>query len=104
MAIVISMLISLTVTPMLASVLLRAPKAIHEGNEHPDSRFLADDFGGVVLALAQEIAPEYWTDPSALKGIYVPTGTQATTTKGTTAAPNLTTGQNQSTESPPPAQ
>ncbi|PMV02535.1 multidrug transporter subunit MdtC, partial [Pseudomonas sp. GP01-A11] len=43
--------------------------------------------------VVMEIAPEYWTDPSALKGIYVPTGTQATTTKGTTAAPNLTTGQ-----------
>ncbi|NWE23938.1 efflux RND transporter permease subunit, partial [Pseudomonas sp. P7548] len=38
-AIVISMLISLTVTPMLASVLLRAPTEVHEGNEHPDSRF-----------------------------------------------------------------
>ncbi len=38
-AIVISMLISLTVTPMLASVLLRAPKEVREGNEHPDSRF-----------------------------------------------------------------
>jgi len=38
-AIVISMVISLTVTPMLASVLLRAPKEIREGNEHPDSRF-----------------------------------------------------------------
>ncbi|MDB6145473.1 MAG: Cobalt-zinc-cadmium resistance protein CzcA [Pseudomonas sp.] len=38
-AIVISMLVSLTVTPMLSSVLLRAPSEIKQGDEHPDSRF-----------------------------------------------------------------
>jgi len=38
-AIVISMLISLTVTPMLASVLLRPPTQGAKDNEHPDSRF-----------------------------------------------------------------
>jgi multidrug efflux pump len=38
-AIVISMLVSLTVTPMLASVLLRAPSEEHDGREYPDSWF-----------------------------------------------------------------
>ena len=41
--------------------------------------------------VVMEIAPEYWTDPSALKGIYVPTGNASVAAKGTTAAPNLTT-------------
>ncbi|AZP73006.1 multidrug transporter subunit MdtC [Pseudomonas poae] len=39
--------------------------------------------------VVMEIAPEYWADPSALKGIYVPTGSQAVSSKGSTAAPNL---------------
>jgi multidrug efflux pump len=38
-AIVISMLVSLTVTPMLASVLLRPPSKIVKDEEHPDSIF-----------------------------------------------------------------
>jgi multidrug efflux pump len=38
-AIVISMLVSLTVTPMLSSVLLRPPSEIKESEEHPDSIF-----------------------------------------------------------------
>ncbi|WP_397449032.1 efflux RND transporter permease subunit [Pseudomonas sp. NA-150] len=38
-AIMISMLVSLTVTPMLASLLLRRPDQAKEGDEHPDSRF-----------------------------------------------------------------
>lgn len=38
-AIVISMLISLTVTPMLASVLLRSEGAATGNSDHPDSRF-----------------------------------------------------------------
>ncbi|MDI2594611.1 efflux RND transporter permease subunit [Pseudomonas sp. 681] len=39
--------------------------------------------------VVMEVAPPYWTDPSALKGIYVPVGTAAATSKGSAAAPNL---------------
>ncbi|MFM0206273.1 efflux RND transporter permease subunit [Paraburkholderia sediminicola] len=38
-AIIISMLISLTVTPMLSSIALRSSGTAHEENEYPDSRF-----------------------------------------------------------------
>ena len=41
--------------------------------------------------VVMEIAPQYWTDPQALEGIYVPAGNTAVAAKGTTVAPNLTT-------------
>jgi len=39
--------------------------------------------------VVMEVAPPYWSDPAALKGIYVPVGKAAATTKGSAAAPNL---------------
>lgn len=39
--------------------------------------------------VVMEVAPPYWSDPAALKGIYVPVGAATATTRGSAAAPNL---------------
>ncbi len=36
--------------------------------------------------VVMELAPEYWTDPAALKGIYVPAGAPATSSSGSTGS------------------
>ncbi|MGE8154713.1 efflux RND transporter permease subunit [Pseudomonas vancouverensis] len=45
--------------------------------------------------VVMEVAPSYWSDPGALKGIYLPVGALAATAKGAAAKPDLGARANQ---------
>ncbi|KAB0490678.1 efflux RND transporter permease subunit [Pseudomonas vancouverensis] len=45
--------------------------------------------------VVMEVAPSYWSDPGALKGIYLPVGALAATAKGAGAKPDLGARANQ---------